>query len=60
MLDFFVVGSGISGSTIAYLLSKRFKVEIFDKAKGSGGRSSNKKLKDNLSFDHGLKYISPK
>ena len=60
MLDFFVVGSGISGSTIAYLLSKRFKVEVFDKAKGSGGRSSNKKLKDNLSFDHGLQYISPK
>jgi len=58
--DFCIVGSGIAGSTIASLLSKKHSVEIFDKARGSGGRISNRKYKDNLSFDHGLQYISPK
>jgi Predicted NAD/FAD-dependent oxidoreductase len=60
MIDFCILGSGIAGSTIANLLSKKFKVEIFDKARGPGGRSSNKRYKDNLSFDHGMQYISPK
>ena len=60
MMDFCILGSGVSGSTIANLLSKKYSVHVFDKARGSGGRSSNKKLKNNLSFDHGLQYISPK
>ena len=60
MIDFCVLGSGISGSTIANLLSKKYSVKIFDKARGPGGRSSNKRFKDNLSFDHGVQYISPK
>ena len=60
MKDFCVVGSGISGSTIANLLSKKYTVEIFDKARGPGGRASNRRHKNNLSFDHGLQYISPK
>ena len=60
MIDFCILGSGISGSTIAKLLSKKYSVHVFDKARGTGGRSSNKKLKNNLSFDHGVQYISPK
>jgi len=60
MKDFCIVGSGIAGSTIANLLAKKFSVEIFDKARGPGGRSSNRRYGDNLSFDHGLQYISPK
>ena len=60
MMDFCILGSGVSGSTIANLLAKKYSVHVFDKAKGSGGRSSNKKFKNNLSFDHGLQYISPK
>ena len=60
MKDFCVVGSGIAGSTIANLLTKKYSVEIFDKARGPGGRASNRRYKDNLSFDHGLQYISPK
>ena len=60
MKDFCVLGSGISGSTIAKLLSKKYSVEVFDKAKGIGGRSSNRRFKNNLSFDHGAQYISPK
>ena len=60
MIDFCVLGSGVAGSTIANLLSKKYSVHVFDKARGSGGRSSNKKFKKNLSFDHGVQYISPK
>ena len=60
MLDFCIIGSGISGSTAAYLLSKKYNVEIFDKAKGLGGRASNKRFIKKQSFDHGVQYISPK
>jgi renalase len=60
MIDFCVLGSGIAGSTIANTLSKKYSVHVFDKARGPGGRSSNKRLKKNLSFDHGVQYISPK
>ena len=60
MKDFCIVGSGIAGSTIANLIHKKYSVEIFDKARGPGGRASNRRYKNNLSFDHGLQYISPK
>ena len=60
MIDFCILGSGISGSTIANLLSKKYSVHVFDKARGPGGRSSNKRFKKNLNFDHGVQYISPK
>jgi predicted NAD/FAD-dependent oxidoreductase len=60
MKDFCILGSGISGSTIANLLSKKYSLEIFDKARGVGGRSSNKRFLKKLSFDHGLQYLSPK
>jgi renalase len=60
MKDFCIVGSGIAGSTIANLLSKEYSVEIFDKARGPGGRASNRRYKRDLNFDHGLQYISPK
>ena len=60
MLDFCIIGSGVSGSTIAYLLSKKYSVHILDKARGPGGRASNKRFKQNLSFDHGVQFISPK
>ena len=60
MIDFCILGSGIAGSTIANLLSKKYSVHVFDKARGPGGRSSNKRLNKNLNFDHGVQYISPK
>jgi renalase len=60
MKDFCVVGCGITGSTIANLLSKNYSIEIYDKAKGLGGRSSNRRFKKKASFEHGLQYFSPK
>jgi len=60
MIDFCILGSGVAGSTIANKLSKKYSVHVFDKARGPGGRSANKSLKKNLSFDHGVQYISPK
>ena len=58
MLDFCVIGSGVSGSTIAYLLSKKYSVHIVDKARGPGGRASNKRFKQNLSFDNTIAVVA--
>ena len=44
MKDFCVIGSGISGATIANHLSKKYIVDVYDKARGAGGRASNKKF----------------
>ena len=60
MSRYCIIGSGISGSTIAHLLSKKNSVDLFDKARGPGGRSSFKRLNKNKGFDHGTQYISPK
>ena len=60
MKDFCIVGSGVAGSTSANLLAKKYSIDILDKARGPGGRASNRRYKNKLSFDHGLQYISPK
>ena len=60
MNSFCVIGSGISGATIANLLSGKNSVDLFDKARGPGGRSSFKRLDELRGFDHGAQYISPK
>ena len=60
MSEFCIIGSGISGATIANLLSKKHSVILFDKARGPGGRASFKRVKGKVGFDHGTQYISPK
>jgi hypothetical protein len=60
MSTYCVIGSGISGATIANLLSKKHSVDLFDKARGPGGRASFKRLDKLKGFDHGTQYISPK
>ena len=60
MLDFCIIGSGISGSTIANYLKKNNSVKVFDKARGAGGRSSFKRYQGKIGFDHGLQYLSPR
>ena len=60
MSSFCVIGSGISGATIANLLNKKHNVDLYDKARGLGGRSSFKRLDKIRGFDHGAQYFSPK
>ena len=60
MLDFCIIGSGISGSTIAHYLKKKYSIKVYDKARGVGGRSSFKRYKAKIGFDHGLQYLSPR
>ena len=60
MIDFAVIGSGISGATISNKLNKKYSIKVFEKAKGVGGRSSFKRHKEKVGFDHGLQYISPR
>ena len=60
MSSFCVIGSGISGATIANLLNKKHNVDLYDKARGLGGRSSFKRLDKLRGFDHGTQYFSPK
>ena len=60
MSSYCVIGSGISGATIANLLRKKHSVDLFDKARGPGGRASFKRLDKAKGFDHGTQYISPK
>ncbi len=60
MSSFCVIGSGISGATIANLLNKKHSVDLYDKARGLGGRSSFKRLDKIRGFDHGTQYFSPK
>ena len=60
MKDFCVVGSGFSGAYVANQLSKKYTVEVFEKAKGVGGRASYRRSNKDTGFDHGLQYISPK
>ena len=45
MLDFCIIGSGISGSTIANLLNKKCSVAVYDKARGFGGEVHLKNIK---------------
>ena len=60
MKDFCIIGSGISGATIANILNKKYSLDVYDKARGVGGRSSNKKLNKNESFDHVYEYTTVK
>ena len=57
MSDYCVIGSGISGATIANLLNKKFQVNLYDKGRGPGGRASFKRIKGQIGFDHGTQYF---
>ena len=52
-----VIGSGISGLSAAYYLSKKFKVDLYEKEDHFGGHSYTYDIKDNqktLPVDLGL------
>ena len=50
MSSFCVIGSGISGATIANLLNKKHTVDLYDKSRGLGGRSYFKSELKKINF----------
>lgn len=61
MQNIAVIGAGMSGITCAeYLCSRGFKVSVFEKSRGLGGRLATRRINNDLSVDHGVQYISAK
>lgn len=53
-----VVGAGLAGLTAAIeLQAKGAQVQVFEKSRGAGGRSSTRRHGD-LAFDHGAQYFT--
>ena len=52
-----VVGAGLAGMACARALSERFKVRLFDKSRGVGGRLSTRYAGE-YEFDHGAQYFT--
>ena len=52
-----IIGSGISGLTLANLLKDKFRVSVFEKARGSSGRLSTRR-EAGFHFDHGAPFFS--
>ena len=46
MIDLCIIGSGLSGSFLADKISRKLDIEIYDKARGVGGRTSNRRFKN--------------
>ncbi|WP_162130545.1 NAD(P)/FAD-dependent oxidoreductase [Schlesneria paludicola] len=54
-----VVGAGISGLSCARILHEHgFNVTIFEKSRGSGGRTATRRADPDLEFDHGAQYFT--
>ncbi|CAN5311229.1 NAD(P)-binding protein [soil metagenome] len=54
-----VVGAGVSGLICARnLVDHGFRVTVFDKSRGTGGRAATRRVDPELSFDHGAQYFT--
>ncbi len=51
-----IIGSGLSGITIALELKEKFNIDIFEKSRGVGGRMSTRK-ESPFTFDHGAQFF---
>ena len=54
-----VIGSGLSGITVASIVKKKFSIDIFEKSRGVGGRMSTRKEYPFI-FDHGAQFFKIK
>ena len=52
-----IIGSGLSGLTLATLLKSKFEITVFDKARGVGGRLAARRTGP-FTFDHGAQYFT--
>lgn len=60
LLEVAVIGAGLSGLACARSLSDAgFRVQVFDKSRGPGGRMATRRQGD-LRFDHGAQYFTVK
>lgn len=59
MTSIAVIGSGLSGLTLAHKLRSHFDVQIFEKAPKPGGRVASR-LSPHFTFDHGAQFFSVK
>ncbi|MGY8862196.1 MAG: NAD(P)/FAD-dependent oxidoreductase, partial [Pseudomonadales bacterium] len=54
-----IIGSGMSGITLAKKLSASNEVVVFDKSRGIGGRMATRRVKE-YNFDHGAQFFTAK
>ena len=59
MLNIDIIGSGLTGLTVARNLSSIAKVSVFEKSRGVGGRLATR-YAENYEFDHGAQYFIAK
>ena len=52
-----IIGAGFSGIILGQELSKISEVKIFEKARGSGGKMSTRRV-DEFAFDHGVQCLT--
>ncbi len=52
-----IIGAGLSGLTLAHRLSEVHDVDVFEKARGPGGRMSTRRAAP-YAFDHGAQYFT--
>ncbi len=57
-LSIAIIGAGLSGALIAYELTQSgYQCTVFDKARGCGGRLSNKRI-ESKQFEHGCFHLN--
>ena len=54
-----IIGAGLSGITVASKIKDKFEVQVFEKARGVGGRMSTRKDPPFI-FDHGAQFFKIK
>ena len=52
-----IIGTGLAGLTLAQLLRDKAEIDIFEKARGVGGRMSTRRAEPYF-FDHGAQYFT--
>jgi len=59
MLNIAIIGSGLTGLTVARNLNSIAKVSVFEKSRGVGGRLATR-YSESYEFDHGAQYFIAK